>query len=61
MAYCKPYPSPCERCTREHCREKNCLAWKIRYLYRQKQINAFAKKCGLTVGKEGEIENEDHS
>lgn len=51
------YPSPCLRCTKEHCREKNCEAWKIRYLYRQKQINAFAKKLGLTVGKEGSADN----
>lgn len=36
------YPSPCDKC------EKNCgvgcLDWKIRYLYRQKQINAYARK-----------------
>ena len=58
MGYLKPYPSPCGRCTREHCREKNCLAWKTRYLYRQKQINAYAKQLGLTVGKKGCADND---
>ena len=52
MGYCKPYPSPCERCTKEHCREKYCEDWKIRYLYRQKQINDYAKKLGLVIGEE---------
>jgi hypothetical protein len=47
------YPSPCLKCTKEICREKECLPWKIRYLYRQKQINAYAKRCGLTVQKKG--------
>ena len=53
MGYCKPYPSPCESCTREHCGEKSCEAWKKRYLYRQKQINAYAKKLGLTISGKG--------
>lgn len=57
MGYCKPYPSPCENCTKSFCREKNCEAWKVRYLYRQKQINAYAKKLGLTVGKKGGADN----
>lgn len=52
MSYCKPYPSPCEKCKRKMCSGKTCEDWKIRYLYRQKQINAFAKKCGLAVGGE---------
>lgn len=52
MGYCKPYPSPCESCTKEYCREKNCEAWKIRYLYRQKQINAYAKKLGIVIDGE---------
>lgn len=38
------YPDPCETCPREQCVAGGCLAWKIRYLYRQKQINAWAKK-----------------
>lgn len=36
------YPSPCDKC--ERCVASNgCEAWKIRYLYRQKQINSYAK------------------
>ena len=53
------YPSPCLRCTRERCREKECVPWKIRYLYRQKQINAYAKQLGLTVGKKGCANDEE--
>ena len=37
------YPSPCEKCHREG-KCGGCNDWKIRYRYRQKQINAFAKK-----------------
>jgi hypothetical protein len=33
------------------CAGKDCEAWKIRYLYRQKQINEYAKKLGLTITK----------
>lgn len=57
MAYCKPYPSPCDRCTRGFCRDKKCEAWKTRYLYRQKQINAYAKKCGIAVGEKESAES----
>ena len=36
------YPSPCEKCHRDGtC--GGCLKWEIRYRYRQKQINAYAK------------------
>lgn len=40
------YPNPCDRCTRNgNCRQyQRCNAWKTRYLYRQKQINGYAKK-----------------
>lgn len=41
------YPSPCEKCTRSSCNvggSTGCDAWQIRYLYRQKQINAYARK-----------------
>ena len=39
----KSYPDPCEGC--EHTKKcSGCGPWKIRYLYRQKQINAYAKK-----------------
>ena len=39
----KSYPDPCEACEREK-RCNGCEPWRIRYLYRQKQINAYAKK-----------------
>lgn len=41
------YPSPCEKCTvtnKETCNYKKCGLWVRRYWYKQKQINAFAKK-----------------
>ena len=38
------YPSPCDKCTRTTCSGLRCDRWKIRYLYRQKQINGYAKK-----------------
>lgn len=39
------YPSPCDSCPKTSCRQ-GCSRWKIRYLYRQKQINAYAKSQG---------------
>lgn len=51
MSYSRPYPSPCETCTLTECKGVKCDPWRIRYLYRQKQINAYAKKIGLLVGK----------
>lgn len=42
------YPSPCESCTRKTCGNTGgigCPAWRKRYLYRQKQINAYARKA----------------
>ena len=37
------YPSPCDKC--EKCTSpQGCEAWLIRYRYRQKQINACARK-----------------
>ena len=38
------YPSPCERCYKKQTCGQGCLDWKIRYLYRQKAINLYAKK-----------------
>ena len=40
------YPSPCIGCKRENdCHHyQKCQKWRTRYLYRQKQINAYAKK-----------------
>lgn len=37
------YPSPCIACQKENCLH-GCEAWRIRYLYRQNQINAYARK-----------------
>ena len=40
------YPSPCDTCSR--CTAPNgCTAWKIRYRYRQKQINAYARRLRI--------------
>ena len=36
------YPSPCDSC--ENPCNSGCADWRIRYLYRQKQINAYARK-----------------
>ena len=61
MAYAqikpRPYPSPCNTCKREVCLQKDCEPWKIRYLYRQRQINAYAKKLGLTIPNERKRNN----
>jgi hypothetical protein len=38
------YPSPCDTCESPCGGGSGCEKWKIRYRYRQKQINAFAKK-----------------
>ena len=48
----RPYPNPCDTCTRKQCQGTNCTEWRTRYLYRQKQINAYAKKLGLTIPNE---------
>lgn len=44
------YPSPCDSCLRDNkdsCNGKACDRWLRRYHYRQKQINAWAKRlCG---------------
>ena len=39
------YPSPCIKCAHnKNCtRYRVCQPWLTRYLYRQKQINAYAK------------------
>lgn len=37
------YPSPCDKCSECTC-PQGCEAWRIRYRYRQKQINAHARK-----------------
>lgn len=42
----REYPSPCDSCT-QTCTGKSCDRWRIRYLYRQKQINAYARKYGI--------------
>ena len=38
------YPSPCEKCDKEPTCWHGCEAWMIRYRYRQKQINAYARR-----------------
>lgn len=38
------YPNPCHSCEKQHCLFMKCDPWRIRYLYRQKQINAYARK-----------------
>ena len=42
----RDYPSPCDTCQEgKECRHGyGCAQWQIRYRYRQKQINAYAKK-----------------
>lgn len=55
MGYLRPYPSPCDTCKRTECKGVKCDPWRIRYLYRQKQINAFAEKHGITVNKKRSV------
>lgn len=40
------YPNPCDKCKNKNDCTKymTCQPWKKRYLYRQKQINAYAAK-----------------
>lgn len=40
------YPNPCDNCEQsEDCRQyRRCQKWRTRYLYKQKQINGYAKK-----------------
>ena len=53
------YPSPCDKCKLKSCRGLECDPWRIRYLYRQKLINAYAKKHGITVGEQNETETNE--
>lgn len=52
MAKKDRYPSPCDSCEKNNTRCIGCEDWKIRYRYRQKQINAFAKKL-FSRGEKG--------
>ena len=46
----KEYPNPCDTC--KHCTAPNgCIKWRIRYLRKQKMINAFAKRLWASGGK----------
>lgn len=45
------YPSPCDSCKRKCCAGVNCDRWKIRYLFRQKQINGYARKHAAKMPK----------
>lgn len=41
------YPNPCEKCPKDgtsKCNYTSCKPWMTSYLYRQKQINAYAEK-----------------
>ncbi|MBO4938885.1 MAG: hypothetical protein J6C98_07800 [Oscillospiraceae bacterium] len=38
------YPDPCNVCTKARCVTNGCVDWRIRYLFRQKQINLYARK-----------------
>ena len=41
------YPMPCDKCEKnshQRCNYRTCDKWLTRYFYRQKQINAYAKK-----------------
>ena len=43
----RAYPSPCDKCPKDgtnKCHYKECQPWLTRYRYKQKQINAYAKK-----------------
>ena len=43
----RDYPSPCDNCPKDgtkRCDFRKCAPWEIRYRYRQKQINAYARK-----------------
>ena len=50
------YPSPCDSCQMPEgdCRGKTCERWQIRYRYRQKRINAYAKRLveGTAPGRQ---------
>ena len=55
------YPSPCDECKeKDYCkRYRKCQRWLTRYRYRQKQINAYAKKVlpayYASIGKGGDV------
>lgn len=56
----RDYPNPCDTCEHDNkCNRWNkCERWKTRYLYKQKQINAYAKKVlpayYASIGKVGD-------
>ncbi len=57
------YPSPCDSCPhdgRKSCKGTRCEPWRIRYLYRQKQINAYARKIGA-MGPKRSVNGENTS
>ena len=56
------YPSPCEKCPKEGtkmCHFQNCQPWLTRYRYKQKRINAYAKKVlpayYASIGNGGDV------
>ena len=44
------YPDPCEKCDKaDSCTlGYGCADWQIRYRYRQKQVNAYARRDEIT-------------
>lgn len=45
------YPNPCDTCEKQKAGcPHHCEAWRIRYLYRQNQINAYARQHGIVPG-----------
>lgn len=45
----KDYPNPCDSCEKACSQGRGCERWRIRYLYRQKQINLYTTKSRPTV------------
>ena len=57
----REYPSPCDKCPKDgtkSCHYIKCQPWLTRYRYKQKQINAYAKKVlpayYASIGKVGD-------
>ena len=44
------YPNPCDTCPREKECTHWCSLWQTRYLYRQNQMNAYARINGIVPG-----------
>lgn len=53
------YQNPCEGCGQVHCHSKACARWRVRYLYRQAQINAYAKHHGIVPDSPDYVRGQD--